>query len=196
MYYQFLTSPFATCGITDYPRFDGVSFTAGRRIDRELPGPLLFPSDTTAENPPPDFMECVVPVMSDRLLKVLREAGVENLQTFEARLENRATREAWTGFQAVNILGTIECADRSQSEYSELGGGLLSFSWLVVDPERTNGALFFRLAESPDVIIAHRKVGDFLYRPEFPKYSGFRFWPASAEDVARLKKEAQQNRQL
>lgn len=191
MYYQFLTSPLAEFGITNYPRFDGVSFTVGREIDRELPRPLIFPADTTAANPPPDFTQRVIPVMSSRLLAALREAGVDNLQSFEARLENPETGESWTGFSAVNIVGTIECADLGRSDYSELGGDLLSFSWLVIDPKRAKGALFFRLAESPSTIIAHRRVGDYLYDPKRPKWTGFRFWPASAEDVAKLRKEAQ-----
>jgi hypothetical protein len=191
MYYQFLTSPLAQYGITDYPRVEGVSFTVGTPIRQDLAEPLRFPADTTAENPPPDFTEMVIPVMSDRLLSALREAGVDNLQSFEARLENPDTGEVWTGYHAVNIIGTIECADLDQSEYAELGGGLLSFSWLVVDPKRAKGALFFRLAEAPDMIIAHRKVGDYLFDPKRPKWSGFRFWPASAEDVAKLRKEAQ-----
>lgn len=191
MYYQLLTSPLAEYGITDYPRLEGVSFTVGQKIHQELTCPLLFPTDTTAENPPPDYTQRVIPVMSDRLLNTLREAGVDNLQSFEARLENPSTGESWAGFNAVNIIGTIECADLSQSEYRELGGDLLSFSWLVIDPKRANGALFFRLAESPSTIIVHRRVGDYLYDPKRPKWTGFRFWPASAEDVAKLRKEAQ-----
>jgi len=189
MYYQFLTSPLATCGVTDYPRFPDVSFTVGSRIGRELPLPLQFPVDATAQNPPPDFTELVIPAMSDRLVAALREAGVDNLQCFDAVLQNPETGESWKGYQAVNIIGCTACADLSRSEYTEIGGGLLGFSWLVVDPKLARGALFFRLAESPSMIIAHRSIGDHLYAAGQPRMSGFRFWPAAAEDVAKLRKE-------
>lgn len=189
MYYILLPSPLTQHGIVDYPRLKNDSFVVGRSIREQLADPLPFPADTTAEAPPPDFTQRVIPVMSDRMVATLRAAGVDNLQCFRAKLQNPQTNEVWTNYLAVNVLGCVSCADLERSEYSEIGGGLLHFSWLVIDPDRAGGALFFRLAESPSTIVAHRKVGDALYGTPAPRLTGFRFWPTAAEDVAKLRSE-------
>ena len=74
-----------------------------------------------------------------------------------------------------------------KSVYEEMGGGLYSFSELVIDPERAQGQLFFRVAEAPATIIAHQSVGDYLYGGACPKMTGFRFWPTDAESLQKLR---------
>lgn len=186
MYYEFTSSPLATHGVTGSPRIAGVSFTTGQPISATVPKPLHFPADTTAENPPPDFTRMVTPVMSARLIDELLSAGVNNLQCFDAVLTNKSTGETWHTHKAVNIVGLVSCADLSRSEYAKIGGGLYDFNSLVVDPNRATG-LFFRLAESPSTIIAHKSIGDHLYGPKTPRMTGFRFWPTAADDVAKLR---------
>ena len=186
MYFEFLTSPLATHGITGAPRISGVSFITGRPIGVDVPEPLRFPADTTAEHPPPDFTCMVVPVMSNRLVEALRAMGVDNLQCYDTILENGDTGESWRGFKAVNVIGLVSCADLEQSQYTKLGGGLYDFASLVVDPRRAQG-LFFRLAEAPGTMIAHKSVGDHLYGPTTPRMSGIRFWPTDADTVAKLR---------
>jgi hypothetical protein len=130
------------------------------------------------DDPPPDFTGILIPVISNRLVKALQDIGVDNLQCFPAVLRNEETNETWTNYQAVNIVGTIACADFSQSEYEEMGGGLFGFDQLVVDPKKITGQIFFRLAEDPSEIIAHKKIGDHLYGPSTPDMTGFMFRPA------------------
>lgn len=180
MYFRFLYSPKYDSGVIRNTEFEDktVSFSQGCLIKSRIPVPIQFAVNSTMDDPPPDFTGILIPVLSNRLVKALQDIGVDNLQCFPAKLVNEKTNETWTEYQAVNIVGTIACADLSKSEYEELGGGLFGFDQLVVNPEKINGLIFFRLAEDPSEIIAHKKVGDYLYGPSNSKMTGFMFRPA------------------
>lgn len=197
MYFKFLISPLAKSGLIDHPKidgFDGTSFIVGDFIKEPIPEPLKFSSNATVETPPPDYMEMMIPVMSDRLVDALKSVGVDNLQCFDAIVENPSTGDSWNGFNAVNIIGRIACADLRQSVYDKIGGGLLGFDWLVVDQDKAHGALLFRLAEAPGIIIAHKKIGDHLYGQNCPNMTGFRFWPTAADAVAKMRADVEKDR--
>ena len=165
-------APSERFGITGEPRLDDdVVFQMGAMITAAVPQPLVFTASTTAKHPPADYVEYDIPVFSDRLVGALRNAGVDNLQLFPARLHNPQTGEQWQGYQAVNILGLVSCLAIAESKAKPDLPPLYAFdlSDLVIQEARTGGALLFRLAESPSVVLLERRVGDALLdsRPEF-----------------------------
>lgn len=94
-----------------------------------------------------------IPLFSARMLEVLHHHGVNNLQRFDAvlRAPDGTLHE---GYEAVNLVGLVACADMERSRY--LPGSsppLVEFSELVIDERKAGGAPFFRLAESSLVIL-------------------------------------------
>ncbi|HKN69243.1 MAG TPA: DUF1629 domain-containing protein [Gemmatimonadaceae bacterium] len=164
-YYMLRNSPQERRGITADPRLQPpVSFQTGATITSPLPQPLVFAVDTTAQEPPADYVRYKIPVFSDRLIKAFETAGVDNLQVFPAKLENARTGETWEQFKAVNIIGLISCLAIAESRASPELPPLYSFDLadLVVEDARIGDAPLFRLAESPSVVLVSSRVGDLI----------------------------------
>jgi len=170
LYHIFDSDNYEEYGVSRDPDLpDGISFLTGKIIEESLAEPLEFFVDNPLDIPLADFTELVIPVMSNKLVTLLKNAGIDNLQIFRALLHNPDTGQNWTNYQAVNIIGTIACADMEQSKYIDAGGAgiiLVHFEKLVVNCKKTHGALLFRLAESPDKILIHEKVMGEILRHE------------------------------
>lgn len=114
---------------------------------------------------------CSAPVMREDLILALREAGVDNLQLFDTTITDPDNGQVHTNYKAVNIVGCISVADLKKSVYTQHGNGALidvDFDKLVIDELKARGQLMFRLAESIDVIVLHKKVRDYLLTKKFP----------------------------
>jgi hypothetical protein len=110
------------------------------------------------------FLESI-PVFRHDLLKALRDAGVDNLQTCPAILRDPSRGLERRDYDAVNILGAVACADMRRSTYTDVTGtGLIAvaFRRLVIDEAAAQDLLFFRLAQSLGSIIVHERVKRFL----------------------------------
>ncbi len=104
------------------------------------------------------YSECSL--MTPKLIDVLRKAGVDNLQVFEAKvLDAKTGEEISVPFSFVNVLGLVSCANMDESEHSPLGS-INYFHELVIDEERAKGALMFRLAESRFEVIVAEPVAE------------------------------------
>jgi len=113
---------------------------------------------------PPEMYLGETFLMSGRLIKVLKEAGVNNMDCFEAILTNTETGEK-LGYQAVNIIGAIAAADLKKSDWENYDGEAkidTFFNKLVINGAKGGNLLLFRLAESLSKIIVHEKVKDHL----------------------------------
>ena len=95
----------------------------------------------------PAYIDETVPVMSNDLIQVLHAAGVDNLQLFEAVIEDPASGRVHGGYKAVNILGLLSCADRDATEPVPR-----------IDPARARDLALFRLAEQPALLVVHRRI--------------------------------------
>lgn len=158
---------------------DEVLHNTGAMIDTKAPGfelPFQFEMDVGEygyDQYDPDFEgDVVVPpleerlvdyygnvcVMSLKLVEVLLNAGVDNLQIFPAYITDAGTGErVKQDYRFVNIVGMISCADVKASESSPLGGTYY-FHELVIDESKARGLLLFRLAESPSEVVVHERV--------------------------------------
>lgn len=148
---------------------DNISFKSGSIIEESMPAPLVFMTRHTAKEPPSGLHGKLIPIMSDLLIKALQEAGVSNLQCFPAEIRSSVDGSVWTNYKAVNIIGKISCADLESSEFTHIidrpgpnALPLVAFEDLKVNSIRTGGALLFRLAESPGVILIAESVIDYL----------------------------------
>ncbi len=98
---------------------------------------------------------------------VLREVGVNNLDTYETVIKNIFTGEDVLNYKTVNIIGLLAIADLSKSDYHASDNPdqpIIDtiFRDLVVDESKTGGTLMFRMAESIGTILVHEKVKNHL----------------------------------
>lgn len=112
-----------------------------------------------------EFSSQPFPIMSDKLIASLQDAGVDNLQTFPAVLKGHYSGIDIPNYKVVNVVGKIAAADMGKSDYIDMGGmGVMAvgFKDLVIDKTKTAGALLFRLVESITDIIIHESVKNHL----------------------------------
>lgn len=162
MYFQLKRDKFTDIGIVepeDIPLH--LSFLREAFINTPI-ATMTFTTNASAQDALPDFAGGSIPVMSKRFLSLLVQAGVDNLQVFPILIKSEIDGHVWDNFFAVNIIGLIQCADLAASDYGEIFHGLYDFDVLAIDIEKTNNALFFRLQESPSMIIMHKSIGKYL----------------------------------
>jgi hypothetical protein len=155
----------------DHPRR---SWASGKRFSTN-------PNDPVFRQPPPEpvqaevkadypgvmaeFWKAPVPLMTKRLLAALQEAGVMNLDTYQAEIYDVSQNAIYDNYVAFNIIGTVSAADLNQSSYdATLPERMISvdFDSVIIDEQATRGALMFRLAESVNAIVVHEKVKQYL----------------------------------
>lgn len=110
----------------------------------------------------PFYWALAVPLIRHDLLEVLRGAGVDNMQVFDAVLHDTAAGQDHTNYSALNILGLVSAADLSKSTLmrgESLTGVDHDFQKLVIAKDAVpSDLLMFRLAESVNAIVVHEKV--------------------------------------
>lgn len=135
------------------------SLTLGDILPKNTPEPMHYNIDTEINEfsyLPITFLP--EPVFSVKFIQALRNAGVNNLDTYEVKITNPDTGEEIHGYQAVNIIGTISCAVMDASQSDRIIEDQHIFRKLVIDPSRARGFYLFRLAESTQDILIHERV--------------------------------------
>lgn len=156
---------------TDYPFIRGVRWRRGARFTTPVPTPLevtMKPMNPNADDHGPEipeFFEGDFPLFRDDLIAAMKEAGVDNLDVYDAVLIDADSGARLTTHKAVNIVGLIAAADMQASNATVHTGGPVidvDFEGLAIDEDRAAGAYIFRLAESTNAIIVHQKLRDHL----------------------------------
>lgn len=159
--------------IESYPRVPGIrSWLRGVKFTVPVPEPLEYVLDERYPGRLPDFLKGSPPLMSQGLVETLREAGVTNLDSYEARLVDSEDRLVSDTHRAVNIVGVVAAADLSKSRIAAGDEGRMidtSFDSLAIDETRALGLLLFRLAESVDTVLVHRSVRNHLQQNGFER---------------------------
>lgn len=159
-----IDSPEPIYKVSEYPEVAGIrSWISGRKITVPVPKPLAYTLDEFYTGRIPDYYNGSVPFMSDRLIKVLIQAGVDNVQYFEAVLRSHESKVLSTSHYAINVVGAVSAADMHASVLAPENDSDLvdvSFDSLTIDKYSAGGLLLFRLAESMPVIIVHQKIRD------------------------------------
>ncbi|MDH5546768.1 MAG: hypothetical protein OEZ43_14340 [Gammaproteobacteria bacterium] len=103
-----------------------------------------------------------IPLFSKKLIDILESEGVDNLQKYPAVLHGK-NGELFENYFAVNIVGTVLCADLGKSTYlPDSDPPLMEFSNLVIDSSLVHSQQLFRLGENTLYIIVNQKLGDRL----------------------------------
>lgn len=160
MYYELTINGFSDFGIDepkDLPL--ELSLISGSIIKDPVRAPFTFTTNAKRGDKLPDFWNRSYPAFSKKFIDILEGAGVNNLQKFPAVVQSTADGTIWHNYFLVNIVGLIACADFEKSVFNQIFPGNYSFKKLVIDPVKPNGALLFRLMESPGTIIIHKSVG-------------------------------------
>jgi hypothetical protein len=158
MYYRLENEPSLNAGYLELEANGGVTLIFGEVINKD---DLILPYPFTIRVNPRHRLEMndFYPdrdVMSKRLVATLQSSGVDNLQIFPAEIKHNLTGEIIDDFVVVNIIGMVSCADLSKSDAAILAD-VKYFHKLTIDPNKTGGALMFRLAESRiDVVVAEQ----------------------------------------
>jgi hypothetical protein len=168
MYYilsdQDLGDTVSLARIGDGPVIEGVTWFRGVRFTTPIPEPLRFTLDPSAEGSLPYYFRWTIPLMHDDLIAGLREAGVDNIDVYDAVVRDDETGEEYPDFKAVNVIGKVAAADLGASKYVDKPNPLIAvqFDSLAIDEKKAGSLLMFRLAESVTAIVVHEKVRDVL----------------------------------
>lgn len=151
----------ATIGLS--PKILGIDWYAGKHFNPKIPipNPLKFELDPEMPGPLPWLFDEGAPLMRDGMIEALREAGVDNIDTYDVVIVDPQDGTEWDQYKAVNIIGKLAIADLVQSDFDESQPQraiTMSFDRLVLDPNKAHGLLMFRLAESVSGIVIHEKV--------------------------------------
>jgi hypothetical protein len=150
-----------------------VSWMMGSRFppDETPPVPLRLDFDPeSAGTVLRDFYAVPVPLVSRRLLKILQESGVDNLDVYPAVITDPATGQVHDDHVAINIIGTVSAAHLTDSVFdARVPERRISaaIDRLVVDEEAARDTLFFRLAENVSAIVVHERVKERVERENF-----------------------------
>lgn len=124
--------------------------------------PIRVEIEEGDENAPlPSFLEMPIPIMSKKLLEVIRSAGVNNVDAYDAELYYPDGSLASKDYVVFNLIGVIMAADMEKSIYDPDQPDrmiAMSFDSLTIDERKTYGFLMFRLAENITTILIHEQV--------------------------------------
>lgn len=152
------------------PGFDD-SWLAGRLFKVKPTSPVVAriqPGDERGELLP---YFGTPPIMSDAFHEALRDAGVDNLEVFDAVIQSKDGSIVHRGYKAFNILGLVRAADMSRTRFFDNSPSRVidaSIQSLAIDPDQANGLLMFRLAEYVGAVVVHEKVKQAIEAKSFP----------------------------
>jgi hypothetical protein len=147
----------------------GLYWNRGRRFEQPVSEPLEVILDGDGLMMP--MFNRGILLFSDELVEAVRDAGVDNIDCYDAVLVDPVGGKRHTNYKAVNIIGMVAAADLAASEFHAPSGRALidtDFDTLVLDEERANGLLLFRLAESVNAIVVHARVKQHLEKRGIP----------------------------
>ena len=147
------------------------SWLLGRRFAVAPETPVTAPIVTGYERADQLDYFGTPPIMSERFHQALVDAGVDNLDVYDAVLTGDDPKIRYEGYKAFNIIGLIKAADRTRTRFSPDNASRsidASIETLVIDPENARGLRMFRLAEYSGAVIVHESVKCALEKYAFP----------------------------
>jgi len=109
-------------------------------------------------------------IMSDKFHQVLVNAGVDNLDVYNAILTSENSKIQYRGFKAFNVIGLVSATDFKKTVFSSHNKSLsidASIDRLAIDSTKAAGRLLFRLAEYSGAIIVSEVLKQALEKHNF-----------------------------
>ena len=136
-----------------------------------VPEPLQLIVDEEGELLP--YYELPFPVMKESLLKVIRDAGVDNIDDYAVEIINPFDKTVHNEYRAINVIGAIKAIDEGLSagqELDESGSGLAGkfYGQIILDENKINGQLLFQLAEKLSYIVVAESIKKLIEAEEDP----------------------------
>jgi hypothetical protein len=153
------------------PMLPGGPWMAGKRITVRVPEPLPFGLNPNYPGQMLAMYKASIPLIRDDLLEILRGVGVDNIETYKAVLNNPMEPKDYQNYKAFNIVGVVSCADPAKSINTRVNDHTVidvNFQNLVIDENKAGGMLLFRLAESVNAIVVHRKIKEAVEPRKIP----------------------------
>lgn len=135
-----------------------LSFIQGKVVDLDNCPSFVFTTNAKTGDRIRDFLKASIPVVSNKFLKLLNKAGVDNLQVVPIIIRSEIDGNEWLTHSAINVLGMISCADLDRSDFAEIMPGYYKFRKLAINADKTKGALMFRLHEHAPTILVNKSV--------------------------------------
>ena len=137
------------------------SLILGAEIDEEDEDlPYIYTYHDPENYPLVDYFEGPN-IMSKKMLNILIECGVKNIQVLPLQFVNKQTEEIRDDYVVYNILGLVPCAVIGECDATPLGDSDY-FKSLLIDPKTTNGLLVFRMKNCPSIIVIHESIAEKL----------------------------------
>lgn len=135
-------------------------WNCAERFEKPPPVPLRPRLRMRRDSVLAEMWKAPLPLMTQRLHQALLACGVANLDVYSAVLLDPRSGQEYTNYVAFNLIGAVAAADLRESKHSAPDGPMISvdFDSLVIDENRTRGALMFRLAEAVNGIVVHESV--------------------------------------
>ena len=135
---------------------------------------------------PPHLLGGRIPMASERLLSVLLDAGVDNIQTFPALLRLRGGA-VWRQHSVFNVIGLVDAADLEASVGTILAEGdrgptLIEFRNLVLSRAQTLRLPIFRLFHDPAMLLVDDRLLRVLKRHQPAEGWGFATFEIEVSD--------------
>lgn len=171
MYYVLGRAPKPGRWIGNRPFIKGLHWRRGALITQTVPDPLKFtlkplnPESSDHSPHMPAYFDADSPLFRDDLVQAMKDCGIDNLQYFNALIEDPDDGRVYTSYKAVNIIGLVAATDMEKSQATVHSGPPLidvEFDNLVVDDSKARGLLIFRLAEATMAILVHQRLRDLL----------------------------------
>jgi len=118
----------------------------------------------------PPFYDDTVVLMRDDLIEAMETFGVDNLDTYAVNLTDPDDGSVRTDYKAVNIIGLIRAADMNKSTatvHNNIPLVDVSFDKIVLQEEKIQDFLLFRMAENMMTILIHEHLRDYLLEKGF-----------------------------
>jgi hypothetical protein len=110
-------------------------------------------------------------LMSSAFYEALANAGVSNLEVYDAVLRSSDGSSQYEGYKAFNLIGLVDAADLTRSRFNEDVRSRsmdASIESLTIDPDRAQGHLMFRLKQYAAAVVVHQRLREAIEARAFP----------------------------
>lgn len=148
---------------------DRFAFKSGHPFGARFKGPVIFTLDEDLrQGEMPTFFSTPAWVVRRAVYQDLRNLGLDNIQAYDARIEDPVDGRVIEDYVFLNVVGLVSCADMVKSEHASIGDGMVMINELVLDKQRVPSLDLFLLAEDTDKMLVSQRVHDYFRNKGYP----------------------------